>query len=77
MSNPYNSNYKHKSGSLKRKEKERRELEKCKSDKKQKVLGDFFNQFESSPITIPDASQNVDKKNLLTSNLVLPVQRDQ
>ncbi|KAL4131264.1 hypothetical protein QTP88_008601 [Uroleucon formosanum] len=68
MSNPYNSNYKHKSGNLKRKEKERRELEKCKSDKKQKVLGDFFNQFEGSPITIPDASQNVDKKNLLDSS---------
>ncbi|KAL4149938.1 hypothetical protein QTP88_003789 [Uroleucon formosanum] len=67
MTNPYNSNYKQKSGNLKRKEKERRELEKCKSDKKQKVLGDFFNQFESSPITIPDASQNVDKKNLLTT----------
>ncbi|KAF0714077.1 zinc finger MYM-type protein 1-like, partial [Aphis craccivora] len=46
---------------------QRRELEKCKSDKKQKVLGDFFNQFESSPITIPDASQNVDKKNVLTT----------
>jgi len=49
----------------KEKEKERRELEKCKSDKKQKVLGDFFNQFESSPITIPDASQNVDKKKFI------------
>lgn len=69
MSNSYKANYEHKSGRLKRKEKEKRELEKCKTDKKQKKLGDFFNQFESASIKLPEASPNVDKQSLLSKSV--------